>query len=303
MIRQRRISPNEVDVVILTMLRNARRLFEGTGWRLLSMDAPEWLINIHREYLTQVFVDEATDFSTVQLACTLELSHPRLHSWFACGDFNQRITEHGVSNVNEFKWIEQGVGKDVDVQHVRIAYRQNRRLRELVADLSLDADALPPESPGWGEEVDVYPLLAEHVDGERLVQWLAKRILEVESAVGQLPSIAIFVDGEEQIDPLVQQLRSTLAPENVRIVGCRDGRDVGDELEVRVFDIHHIKGLEFEAVFFVGIDSLAARMPNLFHRFFYVGASRAATDLSVTCKEGLPASLERVRHHFSTSNW
>ena len=191
----------------------------------------------------------------------------------------------------------------VDVHHVRIAYRQNRRLRELVADLSLDAGATPPESPGWGEEADVHPLLAERVDGERLAQWLAERILEVESAIGQLPSIAVFVDGEEQIDPLVEQLRSILAPENVRIVGCRDGRDVGHELEVRVFDIRHIKGLEFEAVFFVGIDGLAARIPNLSQRFFYVGASRAATYLGVTCKEGLPASLERVRHHFSISNW
>ena len=111
-IRQGRISPDEVDVVILAMLGNARRLFEETGWRLLSMDAPEWLVDIRREYLTQVFVDEATDFSTVQLACTLELSHPRLHSWFACGDFNQRITENGVADVNELKWLEQGVGKD-----------------------------------------------------------------------------------------------------------------------------------------------------------------------------------------------
>ena len=28
--------------------------------------------------------------------------------------------------------------------------------------------------------------------------------------------------------------------------------------DVRVFDIQHIKGLEFEAVFFVGVDRLAA---------------------------------------------
>ena len=303
LIRQGRISPDEGDVVILAMLRNARRLFEGGGWRLLSTGAPEWLDNIRREYLTQVFVDEATDFSTVQLACTLELSHPRLHSWFACGDFNQRITENGVSDVDGLKWLERGVGKDVEVQHVRIAYRQSRRLRELVADLSLDAGAVTPESPGWGEEADVYPLLAEHTSGKGLAEWLANRIFEVESAIGQLPSIAVFVDGEEHIDQLAMQLRSILASQNVRIVGCRDGRDVGHELEVRVFDIRHIKGLEFEAVFFVGIDSLAARIPYLFRRFFYVGASRAATYLGVTCKQGLPASLERVRHHFSTSNW
>jgi len=33
---------------------------------------------------------------------------------------------------------------------------------------------------------------------------------------------------------------------------------MGNENDVRVFDIQHIKGLEFEAVFFVGVDRLAA---------------------------------------------
>jgi hypothetical protein len=43
----------------------------------------------------------------------------------------------------------------------------------------------------------------------------------------------------------------------MKIVGCREGRDLGQQQEIRVFDIKHIKGLEFEAVFFVGVDQLA----------------------------------------------
>jgi hypothetical protein len=43
-----------------------------------------------------------------------------------------------------------------------------------------------------------------------------------------------------------------------------------------------MKGLEFEAVFFVGINRLAARIPDLFHRFLFVGVTRAATYLGVT---------------------
>jgi hypothetical protein len=72
---------------------------------------------------------------------------------------------------------------------------------------------------------------------------------------------------------------------------------------VRVFDVRHIKGLEFEAVFFVGVDRLATHTPDLFLRFFYVGASRAATYLGVVCEKDLPASLESVRDHFSTGDW
>jgi hypothetical protein len=31
---------------------------------------------------------------------------------------------------------------------------------------------------------------------------------------------------------------------------------VGDAREVRVFDVNNVKGMEFEAVFFIGIDDL-----------------------------------------------
>jgi len=87
-------------------------------------------------------------------------------------------------------------------------------------------------------------------------------------AIGRLPSIAVFVDGDDRIDPLVTATQRILAERNIPIVGCKEGRIVGDAREVRVFDIQHIKGLEFEAVFFVGIDGLARRIPDLFQRFF-----------------------------------
>jgi hypothetical protein len=49
-----------------------------------------------------------------------------------------------------------------------------------------------------------------------------------------------------------------------------------------VFDVQHIKGLEFEAVFFVGVDQLAQRYPDLFEKYLYVGATRAAMFLGMT---------------------
>lgn len=111
------------------------------------------------------------------------------------------------------------------------------------------------------------------------------------------------MDGDKLIDPLVTATQRILEQRNIRIVGCKEGRVVGDASEVRVFDIQHIKGLEFEAVFFVGIDLLAERMPDLFQRFFYVGATRAATYLGITCQGDLPARLEATRPHFKTDSW
>ena len=40
-----------------------------------------------------------------------------------------------------------------------------------------------------------------------------------------------------------------------------------------MFDIQYIKGLEFEAVFFVGVDQLAANQPELFDKYLYVGTT------------------------------
>jgi DNA helicase IV len=51
---------------------------------------------------------------------------------------------------------------------------------------------------------------------------------------------------------------------------------------VRVFDVQHIKGLEFEAVLFVGLERLAQRYPDLFEKYLYVGATRAAMFFGMT---------------------
>jgi hypothetical protein len=64
-IRQRRITATEVDVLILTMLRNARTLLRDNGWR--ASGEQDWLQTILSEYKAQVFVDEAPDFSLIQL--------------------------------------------------------------------------------------------------------------------------------------------------------------------------------------------------------------------------------------------
>ncbi|WP_292818153.1 ATP-binding domain-containing protein [Methylophilus sp.] len=82
---------------------------------------------------------------------------------------------------------------------------------------------------------------------------------------------------------------------SLKAVACEEGKSLGEGTDIRVFDIQHIKGLEFEAVFFAGVDKLAANKPELFDRFIYVGATRAATYLGMVCYESLPSKLEPIR--------
>jgi hypothetical protein len=294
------VSPDEVDVVLLAMLRTARRVLRHVTARRDGALRYDWLETIRSRYLTQVFVDEATDLSAVQLACTIELANPELRSWFACGDLRQRVTVIGIQNEAEIDWLDRIAGVNVDVRKIDVGYWQSRKLREFSDALAalLDRDVQKAKPPSVADETDAPPLLAEEISGARLGAWLAERILEVEKTIGWLPSIAVFVDGDDLIDPLVNATRAALAERTIAIVGCKEGRVVGDASEVRVFDIQHIKGLEFEAVFFIGIDGLARRLQDLFRRYLYVGVTRAATYLGVTCEERLPELLEPLRPHF-----
>lgn len=306
-IKAGRISGAEVDVMILTMMRNTRLLLQPESLRgnLAPSGSHGWLEAIRSQYVCQVLVDEATDFSAIQLGCLIELTHPSLRCWFACGDFMQRVTRHGVTALSDVSWLERLDGEPVVVESVSIGYRQSDKLRGLAEALTrtLTADVVRIEAPEHEHPNGVAPILVEHHDGIALADWLAHRIVDIESRLGVLPSIAIFVDGDNRIDPLVNDLRPFLAERNLAVVGCKEGRVVGDDREVRVFDVRYIKGLEFEAVFFVGVDRLAESLGSLFDHLFYVGASRAATYLGVTSEGPLPRVLTAVRDHFGEGTW
>jgi hypothetical protein len=300
-----RITGDELDTVLLVMLRNVRRILgQGDGHRLEIVTRHDWLESVKQRYLMQVFVDEATDFSSVQLACMAELAYPRLKSWFACGDLRQRVTSNGLRDRSELAWLSRTTDSRIDLREIDIGYRQSERLRKLSDALAeLEGEAPSSKAPKGSEEANFAPLLVENLSIGALGSWLADRIGEIETSAAFLPSVAIFVDGDERIDPIVEATRIYLAERSIPIVGCKEGRVVGDEREVRVFDVRHIKGLEFEACFFLNIDELAECLPELFSRIFYVGVTRAATFLGVSCANRLPQRLEPVRSHFVEGGW
>lgn len=294
----REIHPLELDIILLAILRAAGELISRPNVQR-DIDSPAWssLKPFLGHYRNQILVDEATDFSPIQLGCMAALAHPRLRSFFACGDFNQRLTTWGVRSADELKWVFA----DFDFKEVTVSYRQSRQLNDLARAMiyavggTEQSISLPPHMDSEG----VAPALLEHaVDTEVMVGWLADRIREIERFVGQLPSTAIFVNTEDDVVPVADALNSALAEHNIQVIACREGQAVGQESNVRVFDIQHIKGLEFEAVFFVGIDQLARQHPALFDKYLYVGTTRAATYLGVTCQDTLPSSIESLRPHF-----
>lgn len=186
-----------------------------------------------------------------------------------------------------------------------MSYRQSRQLNEL-AHAIIDAVGGADQGVTLPSHVDsegVAPTLLEGAsESANVVDWLAQRVREIERFVGQLPSIAVFVESELEVEPLADALNEALAGENTQVVACSRGQVMGQDNDVRVFDVQHIKGLEFEAVFFIGVDRLAVLHPQLFDKYLYVGTTRAATYLGVTCDDVLPPAISTLRPMF-ISDW
>lgn len=294
--------PLELDVMLLSILRGGDALI-STPIIGRSLTEPVWTVlkpfsDLRRN---QILVDEATDFSPIQLACMATLAHPAIRSFFACGDFNQRLTVWGSRSITDMKWVFP----DMEVMSVSVTYRQTRQLNELARGLIRAVGATEQDTtlPTSADNEGVSPVLLESTsETSDIAQWLAIRIREIERHIGQLPSTAVFVNGEADVSPLAEALNDILTGDNIRAVACPLGQVMGQDNDVRVFDIQHIKGLEFEAVFFVSIDELATLHPRLFDKYLYVGTTRAATYLGFTCRGKLPPSISSLRPLF-IDNW
>ncbi|MCV2419241.1 ATP-dependent helicase [Paucibacter sp. DJ4R-1] len=291
------LHPLELDLVLLSCLRSASALLSRPQIAR-RITEPFWaaLQTVNGLYKNQILVDEATDFSPIQLACMGALAHPQLRSFFACGDFNQRLTTWGSRSVEELNWVFP----DIEVRRVNVSYRQSRQLNELARAIIevLGGDAQIASMPPHVNSNAESPALLEDAMQADAVPWLAEQVRSVAGYLQQLPSTAVFVNNEADVQGLADALNEALEDDNIRVVACPKGQVMGNDNDVRVFDIQHIKGLEFEAVFFVGIDQLARMHPTLFDKYLYVGATRAATYLGVTCEQQLPEAMKALRQHF-----
>lgn len=290
------VDGNEVDAMLLLIFQNARELLaQNFVSRNLELAKFAGLNDFNGMLKNQIMVDEATDFSVLQLACMRMLTSIKTNSFFACGDFNQRITRQGVTKLDQLNWIIP----NLESKRVNTVYRQSKLLnafaRSLIEITAGDKGSLG-ELPKDSMHDGVAPILLEHAqDADIVAEWISSQIGVIERNLDTLPTIAVLVNDEAEVKPMTESLNQYLEDMSLKAVACEEGKSLGEGTDIRVFDIQHIKGLEFEAVFFAGVDKLAVNKPELFDRFIYVGATRAATYLGMVCYESLPSKLESIR--------
>ena len=196
------INELELDAMLLSSLKAARDLLSRVEVRANLTDR-SWiqLQPVFALYRNQVLADEATDFSPLQLASMAALMHPTINSFFASGDFNQRLNASGIASASDLSWVSP----DMQTREISVLFRQSRRLQSLSQSIlqTLEDVHVTPGVAADTEGDEVSPVLLEsHGDYSNLARWLAHRIREVERSLGQLPSIAVFVASEGDVEPL-----------------------------------------------------------------------------------------------------
>jgi superfamily I DNA/RNA helicase len=299
---QSQVHPTEVDLIMLCMLRVtvsfqgdrvvAARLAERTNTMFETVAALQ---------RNQILVDEATDFSPVQLACMAALAGPRTHSLFLSGDFNQRLTLWGSRTTAELEWV----APQLEQHPITVTYRQSRKLADFARRLAASqGTSVAHQAPDYGDNTGYDPVrgLSLNTDEARTA-WLIERIKEIQAlSEGNLPTTAILLPDQSNMAALTEALNIKLADLSLKAKAFADGEAIGKTNDVRIFPIEHIKGLEFEAVFFLDVDVLAKQQPEMFNRYIYVGATRAATFLGLTCTEAaLPDPLSHGDFSYGTA--
>nr|HNH45033.1 ATP-binding domain-containing protein [Agitococcus sp.] len=246
-----------------------------------------------------------------QLACMEAMTTPLLNSFFACGDFNQRLTNQGIKKIDLLKWISP----KLEIERINTIYRQSPQLNKFthaVLDLMNDSD-LEAKSvlPKFVDFDGLSPVLGEYLESvEDTAEWITERINEIETLINSMndggermfPSIVVLVKDEDDVMKMTDALNESLADFSLKASACLQGQSLGEAHDIRVCSIEYIKGLEFEAVFFIDIDKLIESHPTLYNKFLYVGATRAANYLGLTCVNKLPENLDDLRGNFA-KNW
>ena len=249
-------------------------------------------------------IDEATDFHIIDILAMHSLSDYEISSVTLSGDLMQRMTEKGLR-----QW--QDLNSFIDKFHIKelhVSYRQSNTLLNLASEIYKEANKRESEYVSFMEKDDLEPkpLMCINEDENVLIDWIGRRINEIYNAYGrEIPSIAIFLPGENGLETFASKLNELdiLADVGIQVKACRDGEVLGSRNTVRVFSIKHIKGLEFEAVFFHQIDKLLETFSQeMITRYLYVGLSRATFYLGVTFNNELPLQLGYLTSHFGNEN-
>lgn len=244
-------------------------------------------------------VDEATDYSMIDYYAINSLRHHLVSSVTLSGDMMQSMNVFGIK---DWKNLQNPLlFEKIDVQHLKTSYRQGPKLIKLAHYLyTKNTGKRAPYGCYLKDEKNTPdPLWHESDNIEDKVSWMAKRILEVQSAYKKVPSIAIFVNNTKEAQDLYDALKGEeiLEEAGIDVINCTANDELTAPDSVRIFLLDRVKGMEFEVVFFYNIDEVAKK--KLIDQYLYVGLSRATFYMAVASNEISDPQLMELSERFS----
>lgn len=298
-----RIHPDEQALLLLFVNQICHKLARNFKRQYDSTNHP--YINAHKSHCKPVIgIDEASDFSIIDLWAIHSFGHPELSSVTLSGDIMQRMTVDGLSTWDDFSKVVPST----EQKDLQVSYRQSPTLLSLAQTIYEKSTGIKATYRSYIEkdEAEPKPLMLVSEDEDDKLEWISDRIIEIYKSYGDtIPSIAIFLPDEHQLESFASKLEKidTLADVGILVKACRNGEVLGDKNTVRVFSIDKIKGLEFEAVFFHNLDELQNQhlSNDLLLKYMYVGLSRATFYLGLTLSEELEDDLHFMLDSFDRS--
>ena len=293
-IRDRHISEPEQDVLLFHALEFTRQIRVEIPGDMTGV--PDELRSMLLRFRLIVAVDEATDFSPLELACVERFALPQGGVTIS-GDPMQRVTETGLRAWEDMDSICSAYQRT----QLNVSYRQTERLFNIARDLFKSASGQEPNfKSAYPIRSEDPPALSFKPSKEKPAsQWLVDRVCEIfKLGNNHLPTTAILVPTPADVEPLKAELMPLFHENGLELDGSQGGQNLGDSARVRIFPVEHIKGLEFEAVFYIGLDRMAEIHKDLIEKYVYVGLSRARSFLGVTYDRQFPAKLQCIEHHF-----
>jgi hypothetical protein len=254
-----------------------------------------------------IAIDEATDFSILEILAINSLCHPGISSLTLSGDLMQGLTKKGLK-----QWSDIDINHiitDIEIRNLNISYRQSSNLLSVAKSIYNNQTGTISDFKSFLKEDlnEPKPLMFKSSIEDEKIDWIAKRIIEIYRMYEfNIPSIAIFLPSEYYLEEFSYMLgkNSLLANSLLVVEACKDGKYIGSNSAIRVFSIDKIKGLEFEAVFFHNLDSLQELDidEQLLAKYLYVGLSRATFYLGVTVTNSLGSRFNYIESHFIQNN-
>lgn len=294
------VCEEELDVILYVSLsfiydhwRTAYGSIENTPGSIQA------LIELKRNLIS---VDEASDFSLVQLGCiSLLCKLGKGVGLTLSGDIMQRMTTGGIDCWDDLREL----GLEFEEFTLETPYRQTKRLYAFtrkVHDHFLNRSESPMGLAKVSEPDPTDPkiLVCNDRSIEAQIEWISDRITEIfELSDNRLPTLGVVLPTEDEISGVTAKLGDKLLSNSFEVEGSYQGQSLGVESKVRVFSVEHVKGIEFEAVFFMGFDRIIETYPKMWSKFLYVGSSRSRKFLSLTIQDKWPEALRFIKDDIS----